>query len=225
MKTRTVFRIILAILVVFLAIFASRSILRPEKYKSVYEARKTANVNNLLTIRSSQAVYKTVYKKYASDIDSLVDFVQNGTVEVEKTIGNFADTISQEDAFKLGLIHKETVKIPAIDKIKELDANLTDESFKNFQYIPFSDKKKYEIQTGEIASKTYTIPVYKIEVPLDDILINMDRSVSPENCGVFKKFWNKIFFNKLSEEQQYKSLYKELSMGSLTEASTAGSWE
>ncbi|MCQ2264607.1 MAG: hypothetical protein MJZ46_01000 [Bacteroidales bacterium] len=225
MKTRTLFSIILAIIVVFLAIFASRSILRPEKYKTIYEARKTANVNNLLTIRSAQTVYKTVFKKYASDIDSLADFVQNGTVEVEKTIGHFADTISQEEAFKLGLIHKEIVKIPAIEKIMELDANLTQESFKNFQYIPFSDKKKYQIQTGEIASKTYTIPVYKIDVPLDDILINMDRSISPENCGAFKKLFNKIFFNKLSEEEQYKSQYKDMYMGSLTEASTAGSWE
>lgn len=225
MKTRTVFSIILAIVVVFLAIFASRSILRPEKFKTIYEARKTANVNNLLSIRSAQAVYKTVYKKYASDIDSLVDFVENGTVEVEKTVGNFADTMSQEEAFKLGLIKKQIVKIPAIEKIKELDANLTDESFKNFQYIPFSDKKKYELQTGEITSKTYTIPVYKVEVSLDDILVNMDRSISPENIGFFKKMWNKVFFSKLSEETQYKSQYSDIYMGSLTEASTAGSWE
>lgn len=225
MKTRTLFSIILAVIVVVLAVFASRSILRPEKFKSIYEARKTANVNNLLTIRSAQTVYKTVYKKYASDIDSLADFVNNGYVEVEKTIGNFADTISQEEAFKLGLIHKEVVKVPAAEKILELDAKLTPESFKNFQYIPFSNKKKYEIQTAEIASKTYTIPVYKIDLPLDDILINMDKSITPDNAGGFKKLVNKIFFNNLSEENQYKSQYSAIYMGSLTEASTAGSWE
>lgn len=225
MKTRKIFSIFLIIVVVVLAIFAARSIMRPEKFRQVYELRKSANVTNLTTIRSAQTIYKNVYKKYASNMDSLVDFVQNGTVQIEKNVGHFPDTMSEAEAFKLGLIHKEVVDVPAIEKMLELDNKLTRENFKNFQYIPFSDKKEYTIQTGSIASKTYEIPVYKIDIPLDDILVNMDRSISPENSGALKKLWNKIFFNKLSEEQQYKSQYGDMYMGSLTEASTAGSWE
>ena len=225
MKTRKIFSIFLIIVVVVLAIFAARSIMRPEKFRQVYELRKTANVTNLTTIRSAQTIYKNVYKKYASSMDSLVDFVENGTVQIEKNVGHFPDTMSEAEAFKLGLIHKEVVEVPAIEKMLELDNKLTRENFKNFQYIPFSDKKEYTIQTGSIASKTYEIPVYKIDLPLDDILVNMDRSISPENSGALKKLWNKIFFNKLSEEQQYKSQYGDMYMGSLTEASTAGSWE
>ncbi len=225
MKTRTLISILLVLFVVVLAIFAARSIMRPEKFRQTYELRKSANVTNLETIRCAQTIYKNVYKKYASSIDSLADFVENGTVEVEKTVGNFPDTMSQEQAFKLGLITKKIVKIPAIDKMMELDPNLTRENFKNFQYIPFSDKQKYEIQTGSIASKTYEIPVYRIDVSKDQILVNMDRSISPEGAGVFRKFWNKIFYNNLAEEEQYRSQYGDIYMGSLTEASTAGSWE
>ena len=136
MKTRTLISTLLVILVVILAIFAARSIMRPEKFRQTYEDRKAANVTNLKTIRCAQTIYKNVYKKYASDIDSLVDFVKNGQVEVEKTVGNFPDTMSQEQAFKLGLIQKKVVKIPAIDKMLELDPNLTKENYKNFQYIP-----------------------------------------------------------------------------------------
>lgn len=225
MKTRKIFSILLIVVVVVLAIFAARSIMRPEKFRQVYELRKTANITNLTTIRSAQTIYKNVYKKYASSMDSLVDFVENGTVQIEKNVGHFPDTMSEAEAFKLGLIHKEVVEVPAIEKMLELDNKLTRENFKNFQYIPFSDKKEYTIQTGSIASKTYEIPVYKIDLPLDDILVNMDKSISPENSGALKKLWNKIFFNKLSEEQQYKSQYGDMYMGSLTEASTAGSWE
>lgn len=225
MKTRALISTLLVLIVVVLAVFAARSIMRPEKFRQTYEDRKTLNVNNLKTIRCAQTIYKNVFKVYASDIDSLVDFVNNGQVEVEKTVGNFPDTMSQEQAFKLGLIKKQVVKIPAIDKMLELDPNLTRENFKNFQYIPYSDKEKYEIQTGSIASKTYEIPVYRIDVSLDQILVNMDRSITPENAGVISKFWNKIFYNKLAEEEQYKSQYGDIYMGSLTEASTAGSWE
>ena len=225
MKTRSLISIILGIAVIFLAIFAARSIMRPEKFKNVYETRKTANVNNLLAIRSAQTVYKSVHKTYASSMDSLVDFVENGTVEIEKNVGHFPDTMTEAEAFKLGLIHKEVVSVPAIEKMLDLDDNLTRESFKNFQYIPFGDKKKYEVQVGSIASKTYEIPVYRIDIPLEDVLVNMDRSITPENAGVLKKIWNKIFYNKLAEEKQYKSQYGDIYMGSLTEASNAGSWE
>lgn len=225
MKTRNLFSILLVIVVVFLAIFAARSIMRPEKFRQVYENRKSANIANLETIRCAQTIYKNVYKKYASSVDSLVDFVENGTVEVEKTVGNFPDTMSQEEAFKLGLIHKQIVEIPAVEKMLELDNKLTKDNFKKFQYIPFSDKKKYQIQTGSIASKTYEIPVYRIDVSEEELLVNMDKSISPENCSAFKKIWNKIFFNNLAEEEQYKSQYEGMYMGSLTEASTAGSWE
>ena len=98
---------------VILAIFAARSIMRPEKFKTVYQLRKEANVQNLLAIRSAQAVYKNVHKVYADDIDKLVDFVNNGTVMIEKNVGNFPDTMSEAQAFKLGLIHKEIVEVPA----------------------------------------------------------------------------------------------------------------
>ena len=225
MKTRKLLSILLIVVVVVLAIFAARSIMRPEKFRQVYELRKSANVTNLTTIRSAQAIYKNVYKKYASSMDSLVDFVKNGTVKIEKNVGSFPDTMSEAQAFKLGLIHKEVVEVPALEKMLELDNKLNADNFKNFQYIPFSDKKQYKIQTGSIASKTYEIPVYMIEVPLDDILVNMDRSINPENAGVLSRLWNKIFYNNLSEENQYKSQYADMYMGSLTEASTAGSWE
>ena len=226
MNIRRLFSILLAIVVVVLAIFAARSIMRPEKFKTVYQLRKEANVQNLLAIRSAQAVYKNVNKVYADDIDELVDFVNNGTVLIEKNVGNFPDTMTEAEAFKLGLIHKEIVKVPAMEKILGIDKKIPAENFKNFQYIPFSNKeKKYEIQTDSISSKTYTLPVYRIEVGLDDMLYNMDKSITPENAGPLTRLWNKIFYNNLSEEQQYRSQYEGIYMGSLTEASTAGSWE
>ncbi len=225
MKTRILFNILLVIVVLILTVFAARSIMRPEKFRQVYDLRKSANVSNLTAIRNAQTVYKTVHKVYASDMDSLVDFVKNGTVQIEKNVGSFPDTMSEAEAVKLGLIHKEVVSVPAIEKILDLDHKMSIDNYKNFQYIPFSDKKQYTIQTGSIASKTYEIPVYRIELPLDDILVNMDRSINPENAGVLKRLWNNIFYSGLSNETQYKSQYADIYMGSLTEASTAGSWE
>jgi len=226
MKIRRLFSILMAIVVVILAIFAARSIMRPEKFKTVYELRKEANVQNLLAIRSAQAVYKNVHKVYASNIDTLMEFVKNGTVQIEKNVGNFPDTMSEAEAFKLGLIHKEIVTVPAIEKILDIDKKIPAENFKHFQYIPFSNKEmKYEIQVDSLSSKTYTIPVYRIDVSLDELLCNMDKSINPEGAGPLTRLWNKIFYNDLESENQYRSQYEPIYMGSLTEASTAGSWE
>lgn len=226
MKFRRLFAFLMGIVVIVLAVFAARSIMRPEKFKTVYQLRKEANVQNLLAIRSAQAVYKNVNKTFASDIDELVDFVKNGTVQIEKNVGNFPDTMSEVEAFKLGLIRKEVVNVPAIEKILDIDHNLTADNFKNFQYVPFSNKEnKYSIQVDSLSSKTYTIPVYKIEVGLDEMLVNMEKSITPDNAGFFTKLWNGIFYSDLAEEDQYRSQYEGLTMGSLTEASTAGSWE
>jgi len=84
---------------------------------------------------------------------------------------------------------------------------------------------KYSIQVDSLSSKTYTIPVYRIDVSLDELLCNMDKSINPENAGPLTRLWNKIFFNDLESENQYRSQYESIYMGSLTEASTAGSWE
>ena len=221
---KRVFQIVLVILVVFLAILAFRSIMRPEKFRLVYELRKSEIRNRLTTIRVAQAVYKSEYQMFATHIDTLVNFVNNGMVTVVKNVGTIPENMSEADAFKAGLIKKEVSHIPAKDKILETDPLLAT-YIKDFQFIPFNDGKKFEIQSGTLKSSSYNVPVYKIEVPLDEILANMDESIIPENMGLFKSALSRLIYNGLSEEKQYKKLYKDMYMGSLIEASTAGSWE
>ncbi|MEG1555572.1 MAG: hypothetical protein RR356_02460 [Bacteroidales bacterium] len=225
MKTKTLFRILLIIVVLVLSILVLRSILRPEKFKLIYEERRDIIKERLMTIRAVEAVYKNEFKTYCSNIDSLVDFVQNGHVNVIKNVGEIPEGMTEADALKKGILKKETVAVPAKDRILETDANLNIESFKDFQYIPMADGKKFTIQTGSIASKTYEIPVYCIDVPLDDILANIDKSITPKNTNVFTRFFNYIFYHGLANEVQYRVQYGNITMGSLTEASTSGNWE
>lgn len=221
MKIKTFFQILLVVLVVIFAVLAFRSIMRPEKFKLVYESRQTEIVNRLIAIRNIEAVYKNEYKTYASDIDSLVDFVENGHVTIIKNIGNIPEGMTETEAYKQGLLRKEEVQIPAKDKILETAPDI---KLDNFQYIPFANKK-FTIETGNISSKTYEIPVYRIVVPLDDVLANLQESFQPSDVNPLKKFVNYLFYNGLAEETQYRSQYKDIIMGSLEEASTTGNWE
>jgi len=225
MKIKTLFQIFLGIVALFLALLAFRSIMRPEKFKIVYDLRKSEIINRLTTLRAVEAVYKTEFKRYTADIDSLVDFANNGYISIVKNVGEIPEGMTEADALKKGILTKQTFKVPAQGKIMEIDPNVQPETFKYFQYIPETNKKKFEIQIGSIKSKTYEIPVYRVEVQLDDILSNMEKSITPQNVNLFRKIWNYLIYNNLPNEQEYREQYGIIWMGSLTESNTSGSWE
>ena len=222
---KVLFRCLMVVVVLVLAIMVMRSIMRPEKFRTIYRERCELIKEKLITIRDVQAVYKNENKRYFADADSLADFALNGTVSIIKNVGDIPEGMNEKDALKAGLLRKETVEISTMEKVMETDATRKPENFNNLQYVLHNGGPKFNIQTGSIASKTYEIPVYMIVVPLDDILADMDKAITPDNASPFKKFINKIFYNGLSEETQYRSQYKDMVMGSLTEASTSGNWE
>jgi hypothetical protein len=114
---------------------------------------------------------------------------------------------------------------PAKTRIVNSDTNVTDESLKNFQFIPHTYNKKFEIQLGEIYGKTYTVPVYRIEVPLEDILANIDQTIYNKTKGFWGVIFNKLFYNNLDIDTHYIANYPPMWLGSLTDANTSGSWE
>ena len=222
---KILFRCLLVVIILVLAVLVMRSIMRPEKFKLIYNERCELIKEKLITIRDVQAVYKNETKAYFADADSLADYATNGTVSIIKNVGDIPEGMTEQDALKAGLLRKETVNISAMEKVMETDATRKPENFHNLQYVLGNSGSKFNIQTGSIASKTYEIPVYMIVVPLDDILADMDKAITPENSSPIKKLVNKIFYSGLSEETQYRSQYKDMIMGSLTEANTSGNWE
>ncbi|MDL2308396.1 hypothetical protein LJC68_02850 [Bacteroidales bacterium OttesenSCG-928-B11] len=218
---KKVFQIFLIVAALFLTLLVFRSIMRPEKVKSIYKDRHDVIRDRLITLRTAQTVYRNEFKKFASSIDTLHDFVNNGFITIEKNVGELPEGMTEEQALKDGILKKEITKIPASKKIVELDPN-TEPYLKNFNLIPFNKGKKFEIQTGELTSNTYKIPVYRIDVNGEDIMANLDESINPPNTGTFKRFFNFIMYSGLdSDDNTFNNMY----MGSLTESSTTGSWE
>jgi len=225
MKIKTLFNILLVIAVLVLAVLATRSILRPEKYKALYNQRAEEIRTRLITIRAAQAVFRNEFKRYTGDIDSLVDFVNNGVVHIVKISGDIPENMTEEAAFKAGLIKKIVETIPAKNKILESEPNINYENLRGFEFIPHNDGRKFQIQLGKLVSKTYEIPVYRIDVSLDEILANLDRSINVQGTNAFRRFSSRVFYGGLAYETQFKAKYRPIWLGSLTDAGTSGSWE
>jgi hypothetical protein len=215
------FRTILVIAVIVIAVMVFRSIMRPEKYRMIYEARKTEIRDRLVALRAAQTIYKSEHKIYAGNIDSLVNFIQNGQVLVVKNVGDIPEGMSETEAFNKGLLQKQTISLPAKSKVLEIAPDVADK-LSEFQFIPYNKGKKFDIQLDSLPSKTYKISVYRIDVPVEDILANMNESILPPDANLFKKALNYVLYHNLSEE---KYAYDPMYLGSLSEASTAGSWE
>jgi len=224
MGMKTVFRIILGIAIVFLAVMVYRSIMRPEKYRMIYQSRHDEIRDRLETLRTAQAVYKNEFKKYAGNVDVLYDFVNNGTITIEKNIGEIAEGQTEEQALKAGTLRKEQVHIPAKDKVLESNPS-AGVHLKNFHVIPFTDGKKFHIDTTTLKNSTYSIPVYRIDVPIADILANINRSINADNPNILEKFYNYVIYNGLDEEKTDVTGFKPMYLGSLNEANLSGSWE
>ena len=226
MKVQNLFRIVLVIIILFLTFMIFRSIMRPGKFKSVYEQREDRIVECLEIIRNAQNVYKQETGKVSGDIDELYDFVQNGTITVEQTkmLKEVPKNMSEEDAFAQGYLEKSVVKIPAKRRMMENDKNLVESSLKNFNYIAETGNK-FKIDTASVESAGVIIPVYRIYLTVDDILANMQQTIIPENSSAIAKFWNKLLYSGLEEETQYRVQYRDIWMGALDNASVSGSWE
>lgn len=226
MKVQSLFRIVLVIIILFLTFMIFRSIMRPGKFKSVYEQREDRIVECLEIIRNAQNVYKQETGKVSGDIDELYDFVQNGTITVEQTkmLKEVPKNMSEEDAFAQGYLEKSVVKIPAKRRMMENDKNLVESSLKNFNYIAETGNK-FKIDTASVESAGVIIPVYRIYLTVDDILANMQQTIIPENSSAIAKFWNKLLYSGLEDETQYRVQYRDIWMGALDNASVSGSWE
>lgn len=226
MKVQSLFRIVLVIIILFLTFMIFRSIMRPGKFKSVYEQREDRIVECLEIIRNAQNVYKQETGKVSGDIDELYEFVQNGTITVEQTkmLKEVPKNMSEEDAFAQGYLEKSVVKIPAKRRMMENDKNLVESSLKNFNYIAETGNK-FKIDTASVESAGVIIPVYRIYLTVDDILANMQQTIIPENSSAIAKFWNKLLYSGLEEETQYRVQYRDIWMGALDNASVSGSWE
>ena len=111
-------------------------------YQGILQLKFNYIKEKLITIRDVQAVYKNENKKFFADADSLADFALNGTVNIDKNVGEIPEGMNEKDALKAGLLRKETVQISAMEKVMETDNSRTPENFKNLQYVLGTDGPK-----------------------------------------------------------------------------------
>ncbi len=217
MNKKIVSKLIQAVMIigiVILTVFIFRSIMRPEKFKLMASERRDVVVEKLKDIRTAQIAFKNVYGNYANDFDTLIDFLKNGKVPIVAKIGVAPDSLTEAQAIKAGLVKRDTVLVDAFGEVFKDNPQL---NIVDLQYIPYSNKRKFEIHSGVIDRGGIKVPVFTVIAPKEAFLSGIDNEL--------KGFMDKILYSNLEKQFLKQDKYKNLVLGSLNDPSTDGNWE
>ena len=195
---------------IILAFFVYDSITSEVEFNKIAKERIAENVQKLKDLRTLQIAYKKENDVFADNFNSLLDFLENDSTTIIKSVGETPDSlvngtqITDAQALEMGLISRDTLYVSAKESI--FDEN----------YIKSRDNKyPFDINTLSI-------------IPFTEQQYNIDANVIEKgkvNVQVFEiSAAFKHVFNGLDAENKKYDLNSLLKVGSMTEASLNGNW-
>lgn len=203
---KSVIQIVLVAVILFLGYLLYESIANPIRFQRAHDKRYAKVVERLIDIRNAQRAYKQIHNKYTGSFDTLIDFVKTDSFRIVKKEGERPDTISEYDAWKLGLIRRDTMMISMVDSLFPAP-----KSVDSMCIVPYSGGKKFKMAAAiiETGSKV-KVPVFEAKTPNNVYLKGLDEQE----------------IININVEQRRLNRYTGLKVGSLEETTNdAGNWE
>lgn len=202
MKGKITLTVLLSLVVLALAFFNVKAIVRPAKYSSVYQDRRETNLNRLTLIKELQQLYTEKNGHCATNIDELINFYNTGFLETKSTHlvlpaglteeeRQNIENMSMKEKDSLGYLVAEVKKVPVKGlmegKVAEINKNRTDylASMKDFYKVPYTETK-YTIVIAHDTS------CYQVTVPVDLMMSNFDTSLD-------NGFMNALFYRNMGD--------------------------
>ncbi|MFA8299536.1 MAG: hypothetical protein ACEPOV_05200 [Hyphomicrobiales bacterium] len=197
---KQVIKILLTIVIVFLAYMVYNSIQEPIQFRKEKKSREKEVVARLKEIRNAETLYKSIYGKYTDNFDTLSAFLKDGEIPVVKIMPDPTDTT-----------YTRTIR-DTIGFIKAADSIFKKKVFNPYdiKYVPFTNKKDTFVIGARVIKKSgIDVNVFEVKTPYSTYLQGLDEQA--------------IINITASQEQIEK--YPGLKVGSLEEPSTDGNWE
>ena len=195
---------------IILAFFVYDSITSEVEFNKQAKERIAENVQKLKDLRTLQIAYKKENDVFADNFNSLLDFLQNDSTTIIKSVGETPDSlvngkqITDAQALEMGLISRDTLYVSAKESI--FDEN----------YIKSRDNK-YPFNINTISIIPFTEQQYNIDANVIE-----KGKVDVQVFEISAAFMH--VFNGLDAENKKYDLNSLLKVGSMTEASLNGNW-
>ena len=228
---KIVLEIVLALAACALVYAIYASVMKPVNFNKEKAHRQEVAVQRLKDIRTLEVAYKGVNNRYTADIDSLINFYNNGKMDITMQIGSKDDSLAWENTEKVKKAYRNLKKEELNAKFMELYKQgqklvfsistpiaVKDTLFNgredfhidSLAYIPFSGGQKVERDAIVKTVSGVQVPLFEARMPWKALLKGMD---------------NQLRIN-LDAESEDLGHYQGLQVGSISNPNNnAGNWE
>lgn len=206
-------QVALAIVILGLIYVIYQQIATPVRFEKETNQRKALVIDRIKDIRTAERAFKTKYQHFTGDFDSLINFVLNEELELERKIVDEDDSVGLAQLKKAGKKNVETFTIAVIDTIFA-PKTLTPDQVKELRYVPFTERKvQYILQAGQLTTGSgVVVPVVECRIPYKAFLDTVE--------------YRQEIINMIDNEVNNFNRYAGVKFGSMENANNeAGNWE
>ena len=163
-------------------------------------------------IRAAQRAYKSKYQQFTGDFDSLINFIMNDSLTMERKLVDEDDSVAMAQLKKQGKKNVEQYNIAVIDTIFN-PRKLTKEDIQNLRYIPHTDNKvEFILEAAHVTTGNVKVPVVECRAPYK---LYLDTVTYRQNV-----------INLIDDRVNNFNAYAGLKFGSMEGSNNeAGNWE
>lgn len=223
--------ICLAAIIVLLVVLTVKSVQKPVRFNKEVAAREQVAIQRLKDIRTLQEAFKSVNGRFTPSVDSLINFYNEGKMNIVMQIGSMDDSIAVVNtnaikkankrlkpaelteklaaAYAAGqkVVFSTVTEIPVRDTLFASRDNFVPDSL---LYIPFSGGELTEMEAIIKTVSGVQVPLFEARMPYKALCKGLD---------------NQLRVN-LDAERKDQNKYEGLQVGNITVPNNnAGNWE
>lgn len=203
---------ILGLAIIGLVYVVANLIYTPLSFDQQLEERNAEVIVKLKDIRAAQRAYKSKYQQFTGDFDSLINFILNDSLTMERKLVDEDDSVAMAQLKKQGKKNIETYNIAVVDTIFN-PRKLTKEDIQNLRYIPHTDNKvEFIMEAAHVNAGNVQVPVVECRAPYK---LYLDTVAYRQNV-----------INLIDDRVNNFNAYAGLKFGSMEGSNNeAGNWE
>ena len=156
---------ILGLVIVGLVYVVATLINTPLSFEKQLETRNAEVIVKLKDIRAAERAYKSKYQQFTGDFDSLIYFILNDSLEMERKLVDEDDSVAMAQLKKAGKKNVEKYSIAVIDTIFN-PRKLSKEDVNNLRYIPHTNNVEFILEAAKVMTgANVLVPVVECRAP------------------------------------------------------------
>ena len=184
----------------------------PLSFEKQLKTRNADVIVKLKDIRAAERAFKSKYQYFTGDFDSLISFILNDSLEMERKFVDEDDSVAMAQLKKAGKKNVEKYNIAVIDTIFN-PRKLSKEDVQNLRYIPHTNNVEFILEAAKVMTgANVLVPVVECRAPYKTYL---DTVTYRQNI-----------INLIDDRVNNFNAYAGLKFGSMEGSNNeAGNWE